>query len=224
MVVGWRKGAPGGHLDRREAGKVQAGLRPEIGRAMLRPSMSTEGNPRLVRWQGHTVAQLGFVNNTVLALTTASLGFAVSREASGWTQVSLWVGVAFLLTSVLFALCCARNRLHDFRESAQLARSKMSLAERRERRIKNRKRGECTWVLLDCQLATFALGALLVVVAAVPWSKLTGGRCPSTGSALGPDRPITCQIAIRVSAGTPEERPHSGSRRGFPTRRSLIGG
>ena len=151
---------------------------------MLRSSMSTEGNPRFVRWQGHTVAQLGFVNNTVLALTTASLGFAVSREASGWTQLSLWVGVAFLLMSVLFALCCARNRLHDFRESAQLARSKMSLAERRERRRKNRKRGECTWVLLNCQLVTFALGAVLVVVAAVPSSKLTGGSCPSIFAAL----------------------------------------
>ena len=44
-------------------------------------------NPRFVRWQGHTVAQLGFVNNTVLALTTASLGFAVSSLQYGSTIV-----------------------------------------------------------------------------------------------------------------------------------------
>ena len=40
------------------------------------PAMNVEENPRFVRWQGRTITQLGFVNNTVLALTTASLGFA----------------------------------------------------------------------------------------------------------------------------------------------------
>lgn len=57
--------------------------------------MSTDRNPRLVRWQGHSVAQLGFVDNTLLALTTASLSFAVSRESSGSVQWILWMGIVF---------------------------------------------------------------------------------------------------------------------------------
>ena len=110
---------------------------------------------------------MGFVNNTVLALTTASLGFAVSTTASGVTQGSLWPAVLSLLGSVFFALCCAANRLTDFRESAQLARGKGTRAERCELRRKNRRRGECTWVLLKLQLISFGLGAVLVVCAAV---------------------------------------------------------
>ena len=160
---------------------------------MLAPSMSTEGNIRFVRWQGRSIAQLGFVNNTVLGLTTASLGFAVSRQSSGWTQCALWVGIGFLLTSVWFALCCARNRLLDFRESAQLARRRLDAAERRERRRKNRKRGECTWALLNLQLLTFALGATLVVVGAVPWSKVTEARDAVPG-----------QDSSRVDDGLPD--------------------
>ncbi len=41
-----------------------------------RPTVTADRNSRVVRWQGRSVAQLGFVNNTVLALTTASIGFA----------------------------------------------------------------------------------------------------------------------------------------------------
>lgn len=124
----------------------------------------TAGESRYVRWQGRLLAQLGFVNNTVLALTTAGLGFAVSREPAGWAQCALWAGIMSLGASVALALWCAINRLHDFRETAQLARGKMGETERCVRRRENRRRGERTWVLLYFQLATFALGTVLVVV------------------------------------------------------------
>ena len=146
---------------------------------------------------------LGSVNNTVLTLTTASLGFAVSRESSTWTQWALWVGTAFLLISVVFALCCAVNRLSDFRESARLARRKMDLAERRKRRCKNRRRGTWTWVLLHLQLWCFAIGATSVVIASVPWSKPTERSCPSTASELEPDRPAALRIPTPKSRCRP---------------------
>ncbi len=129
--------------------------------------MTRESTPRFVRWQSHTITQFGFVNNTVLVLTTAALGFGASKEPQEWTQ-AVWAGNGALLLSIVFALWCALNRLTDFRESARLARRKMNLAVRRERRRKNRKRGECSWCLLRLQLGTFAFGALALVIAAAP--------------------------------------------------------
>ena len=164
--------------------------------------MSTETNPRVVRWQGYTVTQLGFVNNTVLALTTAALGFAVSKGSSDWTQWALWLGIVLLLASGTLALCCAWNRLQDFRESAQLARGKLNLAERRERRRKNRKRSARTWVLLGCQLWTFGLGAACVIGAAVPWFQVTPEPCRSTESRSELD-----QIAAPGSVDRQREAP-----------------
>ena len=127
--------------------------------------MNVEENPRFVRWQGRTITQLGFVNNTVLALTTASLGFAASSDVDGVPQCLLWLGMVLLGASVVFALRCAWNRLCDFRETARLARGRMRIAEETELRRKTRERGDCTWRLLKGQLLTFGIGALFVVVA-----------------------------------------------------------
>ena len=120
-----------------------------------RLAMTADRNARVVRWQGHSVAQLGFVNNTVLALTTASIGFAVSRESSGWQWCLLVLGIVCLVVSAGLALWCAVNRLQDFRESAQLARGGVGIVERVERRRKNQDRGDRTWTLLYWQLRTF---------------------------------------------------------------------
>ena len=137
---------------------------------MLAPTMTAHRNSRVVRWQGRSNAQLGFVNNTVLALTTVSIGFAVrSRELCGWRWWVLLLGIMCLVVSAGLALRCAVNRLKDFRESAQLARGRMGIVEGVERRRKNRKRGDRTWTLLYWQLRTFAVGALLIVVALIPW-------------------------------------------------------
>ena len=127
--------------------------------------MDADGNPRFVRWQQRTQTQLGFVNNTVLALTTASLGFAASRESSGWSQCFLWLGIVALVVSLGLALVCAWNRLSDFRETTKLARGKMTPDEATELRSKNKERGESTWDLLRGQLIAFGIGALLVLVA-----------------------------------------------------------
>ena len=127
--------------------------------------MATDGNPRFVRWQGRLIAQLGFVNNTVLVLTTASLGFAVSRESCGWQRCMRWLGILCLAASVCLALWCALNRLCDFRQTVRLARGQLSVADETKVRRKNRDRGELTWTLLRLQLVTFAVGAILAAVA-----------------------------------------------------------
>ena len=128
-------------------------------------------NVRFVRWQHVTIVQFGVVNNTVLALATASIGFALSREApvGGWKLCSFGIGTALLSLSVLFALWCALNRLWDFRETAQIARGRMEECEKAAARHETKKLGARSWGLLYCQLGTFALGLLSLALVFAPF-------------------------------------------------------
>lgn len=130
--------------------------------------MTRVDNARFIRWQERCNTQLGFVNNTVLALTTAGLGLGVSSSASGWHLGALRFGTVSLIVSVLLALGCALNRLWDFRETARIARGNMSDVPKAVARGKVEKRGRRTWRVLYWQLSTFALGALALVVALWP--------------------------------------------------------
>ena len=122
-------------------------------------------NERFVRWQGRLIAQLGIVNNTVLVLTTASLGFAVSMKSPG-SQCALGLGTAFLVASVFLAIGCALSRLWDFRLTLKVTRVGRDESTREDARRQAKRLGCLTWWLLHVQLVTFAAGALLLVVAA----------------------------------------------------------
>ena len=100
-----------------------------------------------------------------IALTTASLGFAFASESGGWM---LWIGIGCLMLSVFSALWCALNRLWDFRETARIARGKMSDREKDIAQDKAKRYGHITWCLLYTQLSAFALGVLLLAVALWP--------------------------------------------------------
>ena len=128
-------------------------------------------NVRFIRWQHVRIVQFGFVNNTVLALATASIGFALAREApvDGWKLCLFGIGTALLSLSVLFALWCALNRLWDFRITAQIAGGRMDERELAAARYETRKLGDRTWGLLYCQLGTFALGLLSLALVFAPF-------------------------------------------------------
>ena len=127
-------------------------------------------NARFVRWQQVTIGQLGFTNNTVLVLTTASLGFTFAHASpdGGWRGCVLWFGIGLLGLSVFFALWCALNRLWDFRETAQIAKGDMAEFEKAAARRETKRLGDRTWGLLYCQLGTFGLGLLLLALAFAP--------------------------------------------------------
>lgn len=128
----------------------------------------SEDKERFVRWQQVTRDQLSFTNNTVLALATASLGFAVMQFTDGVTvttsRFQVWVlptVVALLLASHLCAIWCALNRLWDFRETAQIVKASTRGEDVAQTRQSNKDRGELTWTLLYWQVGTFA-GAILI--------------------------------------------------------------
>ena len=121
-------------------------------------------NDRFVRWQGRLLTQLGAVNNTVLVLTTASLGFAVTMKSPG-SQCALSLGTALLVGSVFLAVGCALSRLWDFRMTLKVTRVDLNESKREKARGWAEFLGCVTWWLLHLQLATFATGVVLLVAA-----------------------------------------------------------
>lgn len=122
-------------------------------------------NDRFVRWQGRLITQLGTVNNTVLVLTTASLGFAVSMKSPG-SECALWLATVSLVMSVFLAVGCTLSRLWDFRLTLRVTRVNLDESKRENARRITACLGRVTWWLLHLQLVTFVAGALLLVVAA----------------------------------------------------------
>ena len=122
-----------------------------------------EHRARFSRWQQVTITQFGFVTNTVLVLTTASIGFALGH-ASTLTQTPrrvLLVGISVLSLSGLFALMCSWNRLLDFRLTAQIPRASEQSAletDREDARCITSDLGVQSWCFLKCQLVTFGMG------------------------------------------------------------------
>ena len=122
------------------------------------------GNDPFVRWQARLNAQLGAVNNTVLVLTTASLGFAVSLQSPGSERALTWA-TALLAVSVFLAVGCVLSRLWDFRFTLKLTRGGLDASQRRALKRRTQCLGCATWWLLHLQLATFVAGALSLVCA-----------------------------------------------------------
>lgn len=127
-----------------------------------------------IRWQGRTIAQLGYALNLVLGLTVAALGFEVSLILNkdfhhvGWQNCILSISLLALVLSVAVGLWCVLNRLRDFRATAETAKKRENGAsdiELQPLRTLTRMLGKRTWVLFQWQLWTFGLGILLFVLA-----------------------------------------------------------
>jgi hypothetical protein len=136
-----------------------------------------------VRWQGIAIRQLGYVTNLILTFATVSLGFTLTLLKDPRTGRVWLLAVVALLGSIAVGIWCALNRMHDFRETAQIARKREKMEhdwhERMERdrkatqdeieahlkdwRTLNRKRGAFTRALFYWQIGTFGAGILFLV-------------------------------------------------------------
>ena len=154
--------------------------------AKKEPLRSRASRTRYVRWRQITITQFGFVTNTVLVLTTASIGFAFGQASTLPLTLrrALLVGVVVLGTSGLFALMCSWSRLLDFRLTAQVPRAseQPDLNDvRKNAKAMTRELGLQSWCFLKCQLFTFGLGILIVGIVLGCWLW--------TGNGLPPNRP-----------------------------------
>ena|SRR2546423_6572369 len=131
------------------------------------------------RWQSTTIQELGYSTNLILALSTASLGFAFALARDGDFQTHCWAktlsSVSLLLfpLSICLGIAVALNRLYDFRKTTHIARDRedwlsegVSDIDSRlsERRAQVRRLGERTWLLFYGQVAAFSVAVLLLTI------------------------------------------------------------
>jgi hypothetical protein len=129
-----------------------------------------------VRWQKITMNQLSYAINLILALSTASLGFAINLLASEKFFTSCAAkfffdfGCLFFLISVALAIWVILNRLKDFRTTMTITRKKQkkeSDSVVNELRDLSQRLGKRTWILFYFQIAFFCLGILSLMISVV---------------------------------------------------------
>src|SRR5713226_7634423 len=85
-------------------------------------------NERFVRWQGITIAQLGYAVNLILGFATASLGFSfllIRDETFSppcLAKVLRTLSMFLLMISIALGVFCVNNRLRDFRQTEAIVR------------------------------------------------------------------------------------------------------
>jgi hypothetical protein len=130
------------------------------------------------RWQSTTIQQLGYSINLVLALSTASLGFAFALARDGDFQGHCWAKTLSSMSLLLFTLSVSLgiavtlNRLCDFRKTTQIALDRESWltdgvsdidSKLSERRRQVRRLGDWTWRLFYGQVVTFGAAIILLI-------------------------------------------------------------
>lgn len=146
---------------------------------------------RFVRWQSSTRIQLGYIANLILTFATASLGFSLNllkddlpNGSACFSSSPIEFAIPAFLGSIALGIWCAINRLHDFRETAQMAKTRERMeregkrlgsddkmtrnevnAYLKEWRTLNGRRGTFTWTLFYWQIGTFGVGVLFLVAA-----------------------------------------------------------
>lgn len=153
-----------------------------------------ESSGSFIRWQTLTLEQLGYLIGLLMTFGAAALGFLLaiimSREYAPNCLGRGMIDSALtsLSVSLAFGVCCAVNRLADFRETAAIARLReqrkqqsiteeyLTVFDEHPRREKAKELGRRTWALFRGQLICFGLGMLFLVVAIVDlyFSRLFG--------------------------------------------------
>ena len=121
-----------------------------------------------VRWQAITREHLSRVSDLVLGLASGAVAFLVNLlvgEKSPTPCAEAFALVALIAAgmSVLAALCCATNRLNDFRATTRIARRREGGATDSELASERARVGEIgamTWILFRIQILLFGISAV----------------------------------------------------------------
>ena len=135
-----------------------------------------------VRWQGITVAQLGYTINLFIGFATASFGFTfylakeLSLRLDDATKCRFRLALFFLLVSIMLGALCVLCRLADFRKTTRIARLRQELFEVGltkadvDNRLATRRcvvkcLDKLTWALFYLQLIAFIVSVPFVGIA-----------------------------------------------------------
>jgi hypothetical protein len=123
---------------------------------------------RFIRWQGYTLEQLGYLNNLLLGIGVAALGFQINLlyeetfQFFGFDKVIYVCSISLLFLSTIFGVWTGFSRLTDFRLTMQV--TKTQGVERHETRGQANKYGRLTWCLFSVQ--SIGIGLAFVFLSA----------------------------------------------------------
>ena len=135
------------------------------------------------KWENHRISQLSFINNLVIGLSVALIGYVFDfikplNIIFNYVQkFFFWIGVLLIIASIIIGFLVAINRLEDFRLTAKIARNREKnnreniQADRNEAKIIGKK----TWNRFVWQIVTFAISFLCfsITILIEYWEKLT---------------------------------------------------
>jgi hypothetical protein len=147
-------------------------------------SFSEDENDPYSRWQGIRISQLGLCISLFLTFSVGTLGFSVNLLIqpryciTGCAKIIFLLSIILGLLSLFMGSAAFLTRLADFRSTAAVARHRSDDSMRAEIerwRIDYKRFGRWTWRLFKCQVGTFGLQVLGLVVSlgVTYWSRLT---------------------------------------------------
>ena len=136
-------------------------------------NIKTKKEGSFIRWQDITIRQMGYTINLILGLAAATLGFAITLLKEDIFFLSCWgkcffdIACLSFLFSIGFGIWLVLNRLKDFRVTMRIARRREG-GDTEENlqplRDITKRVGKRTWILLYCQVGSFGLGIILLIL------------------------------------------------------------
>ena len=135
------------------------------------------------KWENHRIAQLSFINNLIIGLSVALIGYVfefIQPSTIVFNCIQkffFWIGTLLSILSIAIGLFVAINRLEDFRLTAKIARDR----EKNNRENIQSDRGNAkiigkkTWNGFIWQIVTFGISFLCfsITILIEYWEKLT---------------------------------------------------
>lgn len=121
--------------------------------------MTDPQKERFVRWQGRTIEQMGYSINTLLIITSATIGFTVSYLLKCNIQhikYILYTGTVLLIICIASLLIVTINRLHDFRATARNIKEEDKIVD-------TDFIGKVTWWLFYLSIILFIIGQSFIM-------------------------------------------------------------
>lgn len=139
--------------------------------------MDERNKAGFIRWQDKTIAQMGFLNNLLIGITTGELylglNMIIDKKArlSGINQVLLSISILATILSLVVGCCLAYNRLHSFRITMHLARDRGNVEEPITEKLRrsDKTSDKITWILIRLQMGFFLTGTILTGILIFNW-------------------------------------------------------
>lgn len=131
-------------------------------------------NDRFVRWQSVLRDHVSFVNNLLLTISVAVVGFLISILAEKdfyphcGEKVLFTMGLITIFTSIICGLISTISRLIDFRTTLDKIKNEINHSSKeglQDQKELIKLYGAVTWVFLYSQIGTLILGSIFLIIA-----------------------------------------------------------